>query len=49
MAGARAPVKIYRRTAKEEIEITLSHKFKLSGDTRQALASVSGIDKITDN
>ena len=46
--GGRAPVKIYRRTAEEEIEITLSHKFKLSGDTRQALASVSGIDKITD-
>ena len=46
--GGRAPVKIYRRTAKEEIEITLRHKFKLSGDTRQALASVSGIDKITD-
>ena len=46
--GGRAPVKFYIRSPQEEVEITLSHKFKLSGDTRQALASVSGIDKITD-
>ena len=46
--GGRAPVKFYIRSSQEEVEITLSHKFKLSGNTRQALASVSGIDKITD-
>ena len=46
--GGRAPVKFYIRSDTEEVEITLNHKFKLSGNTRQALASVSGIDKITD-
>ncbi|MGC6518206.1 MAG: DNA polymerase III subunit alpha [Candidatus Puniceispirillaceae bacterium] len=46
--GGRAPVKIFVKKQNEQVEITLSHKFKLSGDTRLALMSVPGIDKITE-
>ena len=43
--GGKAPVKFFVPTQKGYVEITLKHKFKLSGNSRQALLSVSGIDK----
>ena len=46
--GGRAPVKLMVRAADELVEITLNSKFKLSGDTRLALQSVSGIEKIAE-
>ena len=46
--GGRAPVKLMVRSDDELVEITLNSKFKLSGDTRLALQSVSGIEKIAE-
>ena len=46
--GGRAPVKFYVQKGSEIIEISLPHHFKLSGNTRQKLLSVPGIDKITE-
>ena len=46
--GGRAPVKFYLPVGSEQVEVTLDQKFKLSGDTRLAFLSVSGIDKITE-
>ena len=46
--GGRAPVKFYVKAQGEQVEITLPHKFKLSGSTRLALASLSGIDTLSE-
>ena len=46
--GGKAPVKLMVRSDDELVEITLNSKFKLSGDTRLALQSVSGIEKIAE-
>ena len=46
--GGRAPVKLMVRADDALVEITLNSKFKLSGDTRLALQSVSGIEKIAE-
>ena len=41
--GGKAPVKLFVQNGADEIEVTLAHRFKLSGELRHRLKSIRGI------
>ncbi len=44
--GGKAQVKLFVQDDRDEIEVTLAHKFKLSGELRHRLKSIKGIADI---